>query len=130
MTMDHDLRREMHRSWSSPAEIEAVATTHPNVITRALRTLDRIDLDMQYSQVNVGDLYLLCTDGLTRQLPDGEVRAIISDDKHSLAERCERLVRTADDQYSRPLQQASTAGPLQQASTADRQPCPSAINGA
>jgi protein phosphatase len=83
--------------YESPAEIEAVATSHPNVITRALGTADRIDIDVQYSQVNVGDLYLLCTDGLTRQLPDGEVRTIISDDTHSLAERCERLVRTADD---------------------------------
>lgn len=97
LTLDHDLGAEMLRSGSSLTEIAAVQAVHSTVITRALGVGGRIDIDVQYSHVLGGDLYLLCTDGLTRQLPDSDLKSILSDERRSLAQRCEQLVRTADE---------------------------------
>ena len=44
-----------------------------------------------------GDLYLLCSDGLTNQLELDAIGAIVSEERLSLAGRCEQLVRAADE---------------------------------
>lgn len=55
----------------SPEEAE----THPerNVITRAVGTSERIDIDIDVFELNVGDQFLLCSDGLYNALNDQEI---------------------------------------------------------
>jgi serine/threonine protein phosphatase PrpC len=96
LTTDHDLAFEMFKGGASLDEIRSLREAHPNVITRALGMRADLDVDVQYTRLAANDVYLLCSDGLTRQLPDADIRAIISDDRWPLAERCERLVQAAD----------------------------------
>lgn len=76
LTDDHSLVGELLRSGKlSPEEAEA----HPqrSVITRALGTEPDVDVDTFTVPAEPGDLYLLCSDGLTSMVSDGEIQALL-----------------------------------------------------
>src|SRR6185295_10768276 len=50
-----------------------------NVITRALGIGPTVDVDVRIEQVQVGDLFLLCSDGLHGLVPDEEMTAILEE---------------------------------------------------
>lgn len=54
---------------------EEQARVHPlkNVVTRALGSEKEITVDLQEQEVRGGDLYLICSDGLTTMLNDEEI---------------------------------------------------------
>ncbi|SON55890.1 Serine/threonine phosphatase stp [Hartmannibacter diazotrophicus] len=62
-----------------------------NVITRAVGIEDEVDLDFQDDEARSGDLFILCSDGLTGHVADGEILELAeaSDDTQDL---CDRLV--------------------------------------
>lgn len=72
ITQDHSLVEEMVRARLITRE---QAKTHPrrNVITRALGTQGDNMPDVLAADVKAGDLWLLCTDGLTGMVSDGEI---------------------------------------------------------
>jgi serine/threonine protein phosphatase PrpC len=61
-----------------------------NVVTRALGVADQAALDIRDGAVRGGDRFLLCSDGLTDHVEDGEIAALIADDDPQLA--CDRLI--------------------------------------
>ena len=67
------------------------AHLHPqgNIITRAVGADDELDLEKTNDRVGVGDLFLLCSDGLTREVTDGEINAQLaaSDDPETIVGR-------------------------------------------
>jgi serine/threonine protein phosphatase PrpC len=66
-----------------------------NVVTRALGGEAEIDIDVRECPIEAGDLFLLCSDGLTTMLTDDEiVSRVRSVDR--LEEACSRLVRDAN----------------------------------
>jgi protein phosphatase len=78
LTDDHSLVGELLRSGKlSPEEAEV----HPqrSVITRALGTEPDVDVDTFTVAAEPGDLYLLCSDGLTSMVSDGEIQALLVD---------------------------------------------------
>jgi protein phosphatase len=77
LTEDHSLVGELMRSGKlSPEEAES----HPqrSVITRALGTEPDVDVDAFTVPVAAGDVYLLCSDGLSSMIPDREILAVLS----------------------------------------------------
>ncbi len=48
-----------------------------NVITRAVGVTDRLALDMHQGPIQKGDIFLLCSDGLTGMLDDEEIRRLL-----------------------------------------------------
>ncbi len=78
LTDDHSLVGELLRSGKlSPEEAEV----HPqrSVITRALGTEPDVDVDAFTIAAEPGDLYLVCSDGLTSMVSDGEIQALLVD---------------------------------------------------
>ncbi len=76
LTDDHSLVEGMVRDgWISPEE----AMVHPqrNVVTRALGVEDELLVDAWELQPVTGDRYLLCSDGLTKELSDAEILGIL-----------------------------------------------------
>jgi protein phosphatase len=73
------------------------ARSHPlkNVVTRALGGESEVLVDVREVQVLPGDLYLLCSDGLTGMLSDGEIRDRLGSGR-SLHEICRSLVNEAN----------------------------------
>lgn len=76
---------------------EEQARSHPlkNVVTRALGGEAEIEVDLREIDVEPGDLYLLCSDGLTTMLSDSEIEEVVLHHP-SLDELCRRLVRRAN----------------------------------
>ena len=76
LTLDHSLVEEQLRL----GEItEAEAENHPmrNIITRAVGSQPHVEPEIQHLDPHPGDLYLLASDGLTRELSDLEIVATL-----------------------------------------------------
>ncbi len=90
-TDDHSVVEEEVRAGRMTAE---QAANHPskNVISRALGAENDVDVDMKIMEVDDGTQFLLCTDGITRHIPDHEIRQLLltSDD---LTAACEEMKR-------------------------------------
>jgi serine/threonine protein phosphatase PrpC len=73
------------------------ARSHPlkNVVTRALGGESEVVVDVREVQVQAGDIYLLCSDGLTGMLSDADIRDRLGSGR-SLHEICRSLVNEAN----------------------------------
>jgi len=94
LTQDHSLVGELVRSGKiSPEEAES----HPqrSVITRALGTEADVDVDTFTRDAEPDDVYLLCSDGLTDMLGDGEILELL-DGAPALDAAARRLVEAAN----------------------------------
>lgn len=67
-----------------------------NVITRALGMQDHVTVDLQSDDAQAGDLYVLCSDGLSGMIDDGEILEVMSNNA-DIAEACRRLVALANE---------------------------------
>ena len=76
ISVDHSLVGEMLRGGLITEE---QARTHPyrNVITRAVGTADTIEVDVTELEKQRGDLYLLCSDGLSEYVTPDRMRDIL-----------------------------------------------------
>ena len=95
ITLDHSLVEEQVRMGRmDPAE--ALRSPFKNVITRALGTQSSITPDIFELENEPGDLFMLCSDGLTRELADPTIERILKLDL-PLQELCTRLVEAANN---------------------------------
>ena len=76
ITRDHSRLQELIDA-GSLSRADARSYTRSNVITRAVGVTDRLALDMQQGPVEPGDVFLLCSDGLTGMLEDREIAALL-----------------------------------------------------
>jgi protein phosphatase len=99
-TEDHSVVEEEVRAGRMTAE---QAANHPskNVISRALGAEHDVEVDMKVIEVDEGTEFLLCTDGITRHIPDYELRHLLigNDDLPTLCEELKRICyeRGAED---------------------------------
>ncbi len=94
LTDDHSLVAELVRTGRlTPEE----ADVHPqrSVITRALGTDPDVDVDTFVVAPEPGDVYLLCSDGLTTMVPGPEILRIVGEHS-SLAKAGRALVKAAN----------------------------------
>ncbi len=69
-----------------------------NLITRAVGSHARVTLERTAVDVMTGDLFLLCSDGLNRMLPDTQIADILNAGKGiPLPDRVDTLIRAAND---------------------------------
>jgi serine/threonine protein phosphatase PrpC len=95
LTLDHSLVDEQVRLGQlTPAQAE----TSPmrNVITRAVGTQDQVDADLIDFEVVPGDLYLLASDGLMREVNDDHISGILSN-AGDLEQTCWQLIAAANE---------------------------------
>ena len=99
ITIDHSLVEEMVRNGSIDRE---AARNHPkkNIITRAIGAQDIVEADFFKLEINVGDMVLLCSDGLTNMVEDENIQHILKGGG-SLKEKAEELVRAANNNGGR-----------------------------
>src|ERR1700752_617128 len=94
-TEDHSIVEEEVRAGRMTPE---QAANHPskNVISRALGAKQGVEVDMKTMEVDEGTEFLLCTDGITRHVPDNEIRQlmVVSD---NLDDLCSELKRRCFD---------------------------------
>jgi PPM family protein phosphatase len=95
LTEDHSLVAELVRSGRlSPEE----ADIHPqrSVITRALGTDPDVDVDTFSVETRPGDVFMLCSDGLTSMVDDQSILDIVEQHRSSLELAARKLVDAAN----------------------------------
>jgi serine/threonine protein phosphatase PrpC len=93
ITLDHSLVEEQVRL-GRMTRAEALRSPLRTVITRALGTQSQVTPDIFELEPEPGDLFLLCSDGLTRELADPAIESLLSADL-PLEVVCSRLVDAA-----------------------------------
>jgi serine/threonine protein phosphatase PrpC len=95
LTEDHSLVAELVRSGRLAPED---AETHPqrSVVTRALGTDPDVDVDTFSVDAKPGDLFLLCSDGLTSMVSDSGILEEIDRRRDDLRATAKGLVRAAN----------------------------------
>ncbi len=93
VTRDHSWVAEMVRSGDLT---QAEAELHPwrNRITRALGMGESADIEQKSLDLTLGDIVLLCSDGLTRHVGEAEILDVVT--RHPPAEATLRLVDLAN----------------------------------
>ncbi len=80
---------------------EELARLPKNIITRALGMREDVKVDIRSDEVQVGDIYLLCSDGLSGMVEEDDIEnvlaALYAIQGSDLREACETLVTLAND---------------------------------
>ncbi|TML26312.1 MAG: Stp1/IreP family PP2C-type Ser/Thr phosphatase [Actinobacteria bacterium] len=101
MTRDHSLVEELKRRGKLTEE-EAEEHPQRSVITRALGPEARVDVDTVSVPAQAGDVFLLCSDGLTAMVPEERIEEIFGDGDGAGLERVGReLIAEANDRGGR-----------------------------
>ncbi|MBI2818582.1 MAG: Stp1/IreP family PP2C-type Ser/Thr phosphatase [Acidobacteria bacterium] len=95
LTEDHSLVREQVRQGLISAE-EAERSELANVILRALGAEPNVIADLDEVWVGAKDQILLCSDGLTRMVPDAQIAKVLAADQ-TPQEAADRLVELANE---------------------------------
>ena len=95
ITDDHSLVAELTRAGKLSEE---EAETHPqrSVITRALGTDPDVDGDVFQIETEEGDVFLLCSDGLSDMVDDGTIEETLQRHRANLKKAAQELVKAAN----------------------------------
>jgi len=94
LTRDHSLLQEQIDAGLISAE-QAAYAMHKNLVTRAVGVEEAVDAEIHEHAIEAGDLFLLCSDGLSDMLPDEQIGELLQAND-SLAEAGALLVRGAN----------------------------------
>jgi serine/threonine protein phosphatase PrpC len=95
LTRDHTLVQQRVDSGSLTLE-EARRAVGRNVLTRAVGSEAGVQIDLNTFETAPGDVYLLCSDGLTEMLPDSDIAALLATRGATLAQAADALVEEAN----------------------------------
>lgn len=95
LTEDHSLLND-YVKMKKLSEGEIAAFPHRNVIVRALGMKSSVEVDIIIDRPRLGDLYLLCSDGLSGMVTDTEIAGLAIEEP-DLDKLCERLIAAANE---------------------------------
>jgi PPM family protein phosphatase len=94
ITKDHSLLQEqMDAGLITPAQ--AATSSNKNLVTRALGVEDTVMLEVGEHRVDTGDLFLMCSDGLSDMVDDQAIAGILATEA-SLEEKVGQLIDAAN----------------------------------
>jgi PPM family protein phosphatase len=96
ITEDHSLLQEQLKSGLITPE-QARFSNNKNLVTRALGIDPVADLELNELEVEEGDLYLLCSDGLSDMVDDVDIHATLTALGVNLDLAAHQLVQMAND---------------------------------
>lgn len=96
ITEDHSLLQEQIRSGLITPE-QAKQSNNKNLVTRALGIDPEVELELHEHEVLPGDLYLLCSDGLTDLVEDDDIHLTLTALNANLELAAHQLVDMAND---------------------------------
>jgi PPM family protein phosphatase len=100
ITMDHSLLQELvDRGFYS--QEEAQRSTNRNYVTRALGVEANVDVEVQEIEVQKGDYFLMCSDGLPDMVEDEDIHLTISTFANDVRTVGEQLIKLTNDNGGR-----------------------------
>jgi len=100
VTMDHSLLQELVDRGFYSAE-EAQRAANKNYVTRALGVEPNVEVELQEAVVQKGDVYVLCSDGLSDMVEDDDIHLTISTFSANLDTVAKQLIQLANDNGGR-----------------------------
>ncbi len=94
ITKDHSLLQEQIEAGLITPE-QALTSANKNLVTRALGVEDAVLLDVTEHRVDAGDIYVMCSDGLSDMVRD-EALADIMLSRATLEQKCTNLISAAN----------------------------------
>jgi protein phosphatase len=94
LTEDHSLLNDYLKAKKLTAD-EVEAFPHKNVIVRALGMKDTVQIDIVKLDPLEGDLFLLCSDGLSGMVPDSQIQKVLLQTAE-LQPSCKQLIDLAN----------------------------------
>jgi protein phosphatase len=95
LTEDHSMVQEMVGRGQMNAR-QAATSRHRNVITRALGIAQDVSVDVAHHPIAAGDVFMLCTDGLTNMVPEPELGAALAAHAHDIDVAARNAVNIAN----------------------------------
>jgi PPM family protein phosphatase len=96
ITEDHSLLQEQIKSGLITAE-QAKYSANKNLVTRALGIDQEVELELNEFDVEVNDIYLLCSDGLSDLVEDNTMESVLNKFSLDLDHVARTLVQMAND---------------------------------
>ena len=96
LTEDHSLVQEQINAGLITLE-QAKLAKNKNLVTRALGVGATVELELQELEVAVGDMYMMCSDGLSDLLHDEEISKIFIETQGGITKIANKLVETANE---------------------------------
>ena len=96
LTKDHSWVSEMQQNHQLSEE-EALSVVGKNVITRALGVRENVEIDYRLIKVKPGDIYILCSDGLSGFADDEDIFAVVDKARSDVKRIVDDLVQLAND---------------------------------
>jgi len=100
VTHDHSLLQEQIDSGMITKE-QARYSQNKNLVTRAVGIDPAVDVEVHTYPVQPGDIYLLCSDGLSDMVTDEDIQLTLSSLQANLPLAAEQLVQQANDNGGR-----------------------------
>ncbi|MHB1541287.1 MAG: Stp1/IreP family PP2C-type Ser/Thr phosphatase [Steroidobacteraceae bacterium] len=100
ITMDHSLLQELVDRGLYSAQ-EAQRAANKNYVTRALGVEPNVEVEIQEIPVQKGELYMLCSDGLSDMVEDEDIHLTISTFSANLDNVARQLIQLANDNGGR-----------------------------
>lgn len=74
------------------------ADNHPkkNMLTRAIGAEETVESNIKVKGMLPGDIFVLCTDGLTNMVQDKEIFKTVCENEHNLKNACDQLINNAN----------------------------------
>jgi serine/threonine protein phosphatase PrpC len=95
LTQDHSLVWPLYKSGVITKD-DISRNPRKNLITRSIGTQPQVEADLECGSTMEGDLFLLCSDGLTDVLMDSDISRILLDSRTDAQGYCDRLVSAAN----------------------------------
>jgi serine/threonine protein phosphatase PrpC len=95
LTRDHSLINDYLLAMPDLTD-EQKSELPKNVITRALGMQDHVVVDLQHDDPKQGDVYVLCSDGLSGMVSDDDMRQIVAS-TNDIRDACRRLIQRANE---------------------------------
>src|SRR5450755_5118211 len=100
VTMDHSLLQELvDRGFYSPEEAQRAA--NKNYVTRALGVEPNVDVEIQEVPAAKGEVYVLCSDGLSDMIEDEDIHLTINTFSANLDTVAKQLIQLSNDNGGR-----------------------------
>jgi protein phosphatase len=100
VTRDHSLLQEQIDSGMISLE-DARLSKNKNLVTRAVGIDAEVVPEIHVHDVRIGDIYLLCSDGLNDMVEDGDIEATLYAMQGNLPLAAEQLIQMANDNGGR-----------------------------
>jgi len=95
ITVDHSLLQELIEKGFYTAE-EARKSNQKNLVTRAMGVEPNVETEIQEVEVEPGDIYLLCSDGLSDLVSDEEIHLTLEEYSANLEQAADTLIQKAN----------------------------------